>query len=173
MNGFDIFALVLGLLCFYFGFHTGIIASVFYVASGFVGMWAAQAYAAKFGLNFYVAFLCAAASVALAGFILSRIFRALMLGFFDRIIGGVLGVALAVCIVAMAIVPVSSKFTPAMRSAVVSSYAVKKIVPCFRKMFPRVKHFDITELSGKISLPALPHKLEFDLLSSTAAARGK
>lgn len=169
MNSFDVFTLAVCLVCFYFGFKTGIITSIFCVASGFVGIWAAQTYAVKLGMNFYLMFLCSAAAVALLGFILGKIFRTFMLGIFDQIVGGLLGVLLALCIVGISVEPVSSKLTADMREIVSDSYSVKKIVPFFKPLYPRVKQFDIPG-ADKISLPALKEKLESSLVISSTTA---
>src|SRR5512138_3001461 len=98
-NFFDIIALAVILLGGYFGLQTGILASTFYVASGFAGLWSAHRYAARLGVNFYLLFALASAAVILLGFLFSRLFKKIFLGKPDRLIGGLLGLCLGGLIV--------------------------------------------------------------------------
>lgn len=166
-NFFDIITLGIVLLGGYFGLQTGILASAFYVASGFVGLWSAQRYAARLDMNFYLLFILTAAAVVLVGFLLGRIFKKLFLGKPDRIIGGLLGLFLGVLIVSMALVPVSFHTTPKVRTLVASSYTVSRFLPYLEKILPAVRRFSVERVTD--ALPAV--KLPVSVLPRSSAAK--
>jgi uncharacterized membrane protein required for colicin V production len=158
-NFFDIIALAFILLGGYFGLQTGILASTFYVASGFVGLWSAHHYAARLGMNFYLLFALAAAVVILLGFLLSRLFKKMFLGKPDRLIGGLLGLCLGVLIVSMALVPAFFHLTPKARDLAASSCTGSRFLPCLEKVLPGIRRFSVKEVKNvlpvvKIKLPS-------------------
>ena len=63
-NAFDFLSILIIAGNSYFGYQTGIIACLFYILSGFLGMWAAQSFAPEPKFNFYLVFLAVAAVVA-------------------------------------------------------------------------------------------------------------
>ena len=97
-NIFDIIVIVLVLGFGYLGFETGILASLFYILSGFVGIWAAQEFSAKIDINFYVMFFGGAGIVVLVGLFIRKLLKSIFLGNFDRVIGAFLGIFLGVSV---------------------------------------------------------------------------
>ena len=161
-NIFDIATLALVLLCAYFGYNTGIIASVFYMASGFAGMWAAHAYAARLGLNFYVAFVLAAAVVILIGFILGKIFKAVFLGGLDRLGGVIFGILLGIVIFGVVVFPLTNKLPAHWRRKANQSFSTLKIMPLLRKCLPNINELNIgtvEESMPKLEVPKIPKKI--------------
>jgi uncharacterized membrane protein required for colicin V production len=158
-NAFDIAVLAVILLTAYFGSKTGIIASIFYVASSFVGMFVAHRYADAMGLNFYVAFLVSAAVVILIGYLIGKLMKAFFLGLFDRLGGAVLGLVLGVLIAATVLVPVASRMPEKARATAMASYTVARIGPSVRRFVPQSHRLKVEEVRDNMDLPKLPQKL--------------
>jgi membrane protein required for colicin V production len=155
-NFFDIFVLVIVGSCVYFGYQTGIIASIFYILSGFVGMWAANKFAPNPGVNFYLVFFAGAGTVVLIGFIIGKIFKKALLGMFDRVAGVVLGIILGLAITGTVVFPIAYHFPESIHNKVINSFSGKKFMPWLRKMYPDIKQFNFDDLKNKIHLPKLP-----------------
>ena len=96
-NYFDVIVIALLLGFGYLGYETGILASLFYVLSGFVGIWAAQEFSSKIDLNFYILFFTAAGIVILAGLFIRKLLKTVFLGGFDRMVGTILGIFMGGC----------------------------------------------------------------------------
>lgn len=152
-NYFDLVVLAVLALSGFFGFQTGILSTVFYVSSGFFGMWAAQKYSQGPGTKFYFIFLAGAGCVILLGFIVQQIFKKVFLGKIDRLIGGALGVLLGLVIVGTVVLPVSHHFSERQRQFIHSSYTGSNIIPVLRKLFPRVEQFKLENIRQAIKLP--------------------
>ncbi len=151
-NVFDVIALLMMGFGAYFGFETGIIASIFYISSGFVGMWAAQRYVPEPGLQFYVVFLAGAGVVILAGFVASKILKSVCLGMTDRVVGAFLGLLLGFAIIATVVLPLASHMKGKTQKAVCSSFTGSRMLPSLQKAFPRVKQFEMKDLKEILPL---------------------
>jgi uncharacterized membrane protein required for colicin V production len=158
-NGFDIVVLIVVLLTTFFGSKTGIIASIFYIASSFIGMWVAHRFSAVVGINFYLLFIVTAAVVIFAGYLISKLFHAVLLGPADRIGGGVLGLILGILIVATIVVPLIRHSPSAAKKYALSSFTTTKVLPFTEKAAPIVRRVKIEELRENLDLPALPNKI--------------
>jgi len=155
-DGITLLFLLAGAYC---GFKTGIIASIFYIASGFAGMWVAQHYVPVPGVKFYVYFLAAAGGVILLGFVAGKLMRTVSLGAIDRLIGACLGILLGLAVVSTVLVPLSHHLSPKFRKAVTVSYTGSHLIPRLQKIFPQVRQFDTDEIKSIFPLPAMPAKI--------------
>ncbi|MBN1822831.1 MAG: hypothetical protein JW803_00770 [Endomicrobiales bacterium] len=141
------------------GYETGIITSLIWILSGFSGMWAAQDLSGRIGVNFYAAFFAASAAVIVGGFILSRMVKIVIPRLIDGIVGAGLGLILGLTVVGLVIIPFSSGWHAGLRKGIVKSYAAKKMVPELKKIFPRVKDFDIKGLKDEADFPPVPEEV--------------
>lgn len=162
-NLFDAVILLVVFACAYFGFNTGIVASVFYMASGFAGMWAAHEFAARLGMNFYITFAIAAAIVILAGFLLGKIFKGLFLGGLDRAGGMLLGVLLGLVIFGVIVFPLSKKLPEGMRKTAHSSFSTVKVMPVLRKLLPDIGALNIDTVKESLPDIKVPEKLNLEI----------
>lgn len=140
-NYFDVITLLIVLAACFFGFQTGIIASLFYVASGFIGMFVARTFSPGPGMKFYLFFAAGAGGAILIGFIISRILKKIFLGTLDRLSGAVLGLLFGVVLISILLLPLSGSLRGEMRKAVLSSCSGSHILPLSRKMFPQFEEF--------------------------------
>lgn len=163
MNSYDLFAFILIGGCTYFGYKTGIIASLFYILSGFAGMWAAQSLVKDIDTNFYVIFFMCSGVVVFAGFFLSKILRKLFLGTVDHAGGAGFGFLLGFVIFALVIFPFSKTMSYRFRKLTYSSYSVRKIIPKFRKMFPNIREFDVEEMQKALPPVEIPKEINLEV----------
>jgi membrane protein required for colicin V production len=162
-NIFDAVTLAIVLLCAYFGYNTGIIASLFYMASGFAGMWAAHVYSAKLGMNFYLTFILAAAVVILIGFILGKIFKAVFLGGLDRLGGIVFGILLGIVIFVVIVFPLTKKLPVNWQKKANSSFSTAKIMPILRNYLPNINEMNIDTVKESMPKLELPKKISHEI----------
>jgi uncharacterized membrane protein required for colicin V production len=162
-NFFDVIVSIIMLACGYFGFNTGIIASVFYVLSGFAGMWAAQKFSAQLNMDFYLVFGIVALAVILTGFFTGKILKALFLGTIDRIVGAVLGMCLGLVIAALVVFPATKNISPKWRNIMQSSYTEKKVMVQFRKVFPEIRELRLEQIAQTLPEITIPDKINLEL----------
>jgi uncharacterized membrane protein required for colicin V production len=162
-NIFDAAILIIVLLCAYFGFNTGVIASVFYMASGFAGMWAAHEFSVRLGLNFYLTFVLAAAVVILAGFILGKIFKGLFLGGLDRLGGVILGVLLGLVLFGVIVFPLSKKLPAGWQRTAHASFSTVRIMPVLRKLLPDINALNLDTVKESLPNIKLPEKINLEI----------
>lgn len=157
MNYFDLVVLLLVAASVYFGYKTGIITSLFYILSGFIGMWVAQKYANGLKFDFYVVFMATAASVIIIGFVVSHLIKKLPFIWIDHLCGALLGLILGFVITGTVVFPVSYHFPKKAKDIVVASFTAEKLIPKFQKLFPKVKQFELKDIKDKMpELPKLP-----------------
>ncbi|MBN1621871.1 MAG: CvpA family protein [Endomicrobiales bacterium] len=159
-NIFDSITLIIIVLSTYFGFRTGVVASLFYVLSGFIGMWAAQTFAPEPKMNFYLVFIATAGVVSVVGFVIKSVLKKLFLGWLDHTGGIILGFLLGLVIVSTVLFPVSYHLPKKMREKVVSSFLGRNFMPVLQETFPKVRQFKIDDIKEKIKLPEIPDKLD-------------
>jgi len=162
-NIFDVVILVLVALGAYFGFSTGIIASIFYMSSGFAGMWAAHKFSSQLGINFYILFVLAAGIVVLAGFIIGKIVRGLLLGWLDKAGGLAFGILLGLAVFAVAMFPAAKKVNAKWQDTVQRSFSVKKIMPVMKKFLPAISEFDLETVKESLPEIKLPEKINLEI----------
>jgi uncharacterized membrane protein required for colicin V production len=150
MNFFDIVALAIVALSVYCGYQIGVIASFFYVVSGFVGIWAAQKFSPQPGMNFYLVFFAGVGVVILTGFFISKLLKKLFVEWADRLIGAFIGLALGFVIVGTVVVPLSYHMPKNIKQYVVSSFSGTKFIPKLQAMFPKVEQFRLQDIKDKI-----------------------
>ncbi|HBU68790.1 MAG TPA: hypothetical protein DEE98_00220 [Elusimicrobia bacterium] len=170
-NYFDLLSIILIVFGAFFGFQTGIIASIFYIASGFAGMWAADRFAEGSGIGFYLIFAAGAGVLIMIGFIAGKLLKAFLLGTVDRVIGLVLGIMLGCVIVGVVVLPVSRHMPAAVRKAAFSSFSGAKIIPFIQKLYPRVKDFDVRDIEVALPMPKLPEKIDLKLPLSSSGKK--
>ena len=161
-NIFDSIVIVLVMGFGFLGFETGILASLFYILSGFVGIWAAQEFTTKIGMGFYLVFFACAGIVVLAGLFIRRLLRAIFLGAFDRLIGAFLGVFLGVSVSVFIVLSFPPKVSEGTRKIVLTSYTGSHAVPFLEKFFPQAE-LKLEKVKGSIKLPKFPKKLKLTL----------
>jgi uncharacterized membrane protein required for colicin V production len=150
-NFFDVIVIVVAGLTAFLGFQTGILSSLFYIGSGFVGMWAAQHYAPGTGGEFYLVFVLVAGFVGLVGFVLSKMLKTVFFSTPDRIVGAVLGIIMGIALVATVFFPVAYHLPASMRKMVASSCSGTHLLPPMKKLFPRVEQLQFPEVkTGEI-----------------------
>lgn len=162
-NIFDVVSIILILSCAYFGFSTGIIASVFYVSSGYAGMWVAHKFSAQWGMNFYLVFILAAAGVVLIGFILGKVLKGLLLGGFDKFGGLVFGIALGVSIFSVGLYPMIGKLPAKWQDKAYSSFSSAKVMPYMRKLLPEISEFSIQTVKESLPELQMPKKINLEI----------
>lgn len=148
-NSVDIICGAILLILGLFGYHTGAIASVFYVASGFVGVFVAQKYATNLHVNFVVLFLAVTLGLIAFGMFSRAMARLFLLGFFDRAAGFIIGALLGVALLAVALEPAAEKFSEPMRIKIHNSYTAKRLLPKALAAIPALK--DISD--GRFQFP--------------------
>ncbi len=161
-NYFDFIVIGLIVCCGYLGFQTGILASLFYILSGFVGIWAAQEFSDKFDTNFYLLFFAAAGIVILVGLFIRRLLRAVFLGAFDRVIGGLLGIFLGVSVSIFIVLSFPPKLSENSHKVVLTSYTGSHAVPYLEKFFPQAE-LRLEKVTESIKLPKFPKKFKVSL----------
>jgi hypothetical protein len=143
--------LLLVLIIMWLGFRTGIIAGLFFVASGFGSMAAAHTYASRAHMNEALFFLIAVAVICLVGFGLSKAMKKMLLKTPDRIGGALLGLCLGVLLVAAVVMPSAERCVPSFRKAAETSYTGARVMPWIRKEIPWSGRFP----AKNVSLPRL------------------
>ncbi len=131
--------LVLGL----FGYHTGAIASVFYLISGFAGVFVAQKFSATLHVPFAVLFLAVTLGLIAFGIFSRAMARLFLLGFFDRLVGFGIGVVLGIFLLAVVLAPGAEKFSQSVKDKVHASYVSKRLLPLVMAKLPGLK--DVSE----------------------------
>ena len=131
--------LVLGL----FGYHIGAVASIFYIASGFVGVFVAQKYAATLHVNFIVLFVVVTLGLIAFGMFSRALARLFLLGFIDRLAGFVIGVVLGTALLSVALGAVCEKLPEPAQKKIEASYVAKHVVPVAMKKLPGLR--DLSE----------------------------
>lgn len=160
---FNLFDLVAGLVIVaagFFGYQTGLLASVFYMVSGFVGMFVAQKFAAQLGINFYVLFFLAAAVVVVAGFMLGRLLKSVFLSPADRLSGFLLGAVLGVVVVVAVAVPLAGNLLPKTKKTVETSFSVTRVMPRLQRYVPEVADFTPVQVKRALPRVAVPDALK-------------
>jgi len=148
-------------MCVYFGYQTGIVASIFYILSGFVGLFMAQKYCPEPNINFYLVFAASAVCVIIIGFLIGKIFNKLLLGTLDRLGGVILGMILGIVMVGVVVFPISYHMPQSIHNKVTQSFSGSKFIPFFQRMFPKMQQFklsDIKESLPEIKLPDFKSK---------------
>lgn len=148
-NVCDAFFGAVVLLFVYFGFQTGSIVSVFFLASSFFGMWAANAYSAQLKLPPYLIFLASVAVFILAGFFLRGSMRKALLGSLDRFAGMLMGFALGVFVVALAF-PLTHHFSKSVQAKAAVSYTATKVMPRAQKVLPALRGFSLGQEVARV-----------------------
>jgi len=154
-NIYDCIALALILGGGYLGFETGILASLFYILSGFVGIWAAQEFSSKFDINFYLMFFAGSGAVFLMGLFVRRLLKAMLLGTFDKLIGALLGLVLGVSVSIFIVLSFPPKLSEKSHKVVLTSYTGSHAVPYLEKFFPQAE-LKLEKVEESIKLPKLP-----------------
>jgi uncharacterized membrane protein required for colicin V production len=161
-NFFDVIVIALLLGFGYLGYETGILASLFYVLSGFVGIWAAQEFSSRIDINFYMLFFAAAGIVILAGLFIRKLLKAVFLGGLDRMIGAFLGVFLGVSVSIFIVLSFPPKVSEKSRKVVLTSYTGSSAVPFLEKFFPQAE-LKLEQVKDSIKLPKFSKKLKASL----------
>jgi len=161
-NLFDGIVLALIMCGGYLGFETGILASLFYILSGFVGIWAAQEFSDKFDINFYLMFFAGAGIVIVAGILIRRLLKAVFLGTLDRVIGAFLGIFLGVSASIFIVLSFPPKISEKYHKVVLTSYTGSHAVPYLEKFFPQAE-LKLEKVKESIKLPKFPRKLKVSL----------
>jgi membrane protein required for colicin V production len=143
MNILDIVILVILGFCLVRGIFRGIIKEVTSIAGVFVGFFVAYNFypfvavlISRFFTNeallniasFFLAFTILFLLVGLVGVILKHLFKAVALGWVDRLLGATLGFIKAVLIVSVLLVPLTTYLpqkTPVMKDSLLAPYATK------------------------------------------------
>lgn len=97
---FDLLFLGVLIVGYYLGHKTGIIGSLFYVFSGFVGMVVVQRFGNQFPVPAAAVFAVVVIGFIIVGMVCRRIFNWIFLSLFDRLFGGLLGIFLALIVMA-------------------------------------------------------------------------
>ncbi|OGS18617.1 MAG: hypothetical protein A2219_02110 [Elusimicrobia bacterium RIFOXYA2_FULL_50_26] len=142
-NYFDVIVAALMIAGGYFGFQTGGAASLFYMGSGFAGIWTAHRFAHTPGVKYVLFFVAGAGAVILAGFILSRIFKGLVLGMIDRLAGVLIGILLAALIASLAVMGDSPRIPSSLRKTMRTSWYGAHIIPEIELNLLRVQHLNV------------------------------
>jgi uncharacterized membrane protein required for colicin V production len=166
MNLFDLLVVALLAASIFFGYKTGIVTSIFYVLSGFVGMWAAQSFSSEPKINFYLVFFAAAGVVIIAGFFISHLIKKLPFVWLDHLLGTILGIVLGFVIVGTVVFPISYHFPKHMKNKVAASFTAEKLIPKLQSIFPKVKQFNLKDIKDKMPIPDLPKSLNLNILHS-------
>jgi uncharacterized membrane protein required for colicin V production len=161
-NYFDGIVLALITIGGYLGFQTGILASLFYILSGFVGIWAAQEFSNKFDANFYLLFFASAGVVIVAGILIRRLLKTVVLGIPDRLIGALLGIFLGVSISIFIVLSFPQKISEKSHEAVLTSYTGSHAIPYLEKFFPKAE-LRLKKVKESIKLPKFTKKLHVSL----------
>lgn len=101
---FDLLFLGVLIVGYYLGHKTGIIGSLFYVFSGFVGMVIVQRFGHQFSAPAAAVFAVVVIGFIVVGMVCRKIFNWIFLSLFDRLFGGMLGIALAIIVMANVLV---------------------------------------------------------------------
>jgi uncharacterized membrane protein required for colicin V production len=133
---------------------------MFYMASGFAGMWAAHMYSASLGMNFYLTFILAAAVVILIGFILGKIFKAVFLGGLDRLGGIVFGILLGIVIFGVIIFPLTKKLPAGWQRKAHLSFSSMKIMPVLRHYLPNIDVLNINTVEESMPKLEIPETIK-------------
>jgi len=120
----------------FFGFQTGAVASIFYLGSGFAGIWAARHFTQGPGIKYFLIFIAGAGLVIIAGFIFSKIFKGLVLGMLDRIGGVLFGIILAALISFAAVSGNSPRVSSNLRKAMHNSWFGSSLSPKIERTLP-------------------------------------
>ena len=171
-NAFDLIALAFILGFGYLGFETGILASLFYILSGFVGIWAAQEFSTKIDAKFYLFFFGGAGIVVLAGLFIRKLLSAIFLGSFDRLIGAFLGVFLGISVSIFVVLSFPPKVSDSTRKVVLTSYTGSHAVPFLEKFFPQAE-LKLEKVKGSIKLPKFSKKIKMPLPNKDVPAAVK
>ena len=169
---FDTLAIAIIAFSAYFGLRTGAIASLFYIISGFTGMWAAQHFARDPGVMFYLVFFATAGIIALIGFGLSRVAAKLLLSPFDRIAGSLLGALLGVIIVGVIMFPLTYHLSVRVQQAAQASYGGRYLLPQMQRIFPQVKQFRIPSFKKELTLE-IPDNIDIKISIPTTVGKKK
>jgi len=161
-NIFDVIVIALLLGFGYLGYETGILASLFYILSGFVGIWAAQEFSSRIDINFYLLFFTAAGIVTLVGLFIRKLLKAVFLGGFDRMIGAFLGIFLGVSASIFIVLSFPPKVSEKSRKVVLTSYTGSSAVPFLEKFFPQAE-LKLEQVEQSIKLPKFSKKLKVSL----------
>ena len=149
-NGFDIIVLVIVLLFCLAGFKTGIVSTIFSLASGYVGLFVATKYSAQLGMNFYLVFGLLVVAIIALGLFLGNIAQDKLLGTFDNIMGMILGAGFGIMLVSILMFPVLNKLSWKNQVYVVSSYSGIHIIPSVQKLLPPVKELSFKQIKQMI-----------------------
>ena len=161
-NFFDGIVLILIIGGGYLGSQTGILASLFYILSGFVGIWAAQEFSSKFDINFYLMFFAGAGAVIMVGLFIRSLLKTVLLGPIDRVVGALLGVFLGVSVSIFIVLSFPTKISENSHKTVLTSYTGSHAVPYLEKFFPQAE-LKLEKVRESIKLPKFPKKLKVSL----------
>jgi uncharacterized membrane protein required for colicin V production len=161
LNVVDVVLIAFTLILGFFGMVAGLLSSVFFFLSGFIGMWAARHFGNFHDIRFYIIFALATALAIICGTVLSKFIGKIVLGAFDRILGAILGIALAVAITAVFLPRMETSVAEKTRKQILSSYTYKKILPKVNRYAPQLKHYKFKGLSDGLPKPSIPKKLDF------------
>jgi uncharacterized membrane protein required for colicin V production len=169
-NIFDVVVLGVLLLGAYAGSQVGILASVFYVASGFAGLSAAERFARGSNIKFYLVFVAVAAAVIGTGFLLARLFKKIFLGTLDRVAGALLGIVLGVVVTATVLLPLTRFLSARGQEKAAASYTVSHALPRLYEELPQLERFKPDRLPDIFPVPEIPRKFRMHHPRSTVPA---
>ncbi len=138
-NGFDIIVAIFILVFCLVGFKTGIVSTLFYISSGYIGLFVASKYSAVLKMNFYLVFFLVALATIIAGLIVGQMVREAVLGAADNIFGLVFGGIFGIMFISILMFPVLNKLSWENQVYVVSSYSGSHVIPWVQKMLPPMK----------------------------------
>jgi len=148
-NSVDVICAALLVILGLFGYHTGAIASIFYAASGFAGVFIAHKYAAALHVNFIVLFAAVTVGLIAFGMVSRAMARLFMLGFIDRLAGFLIGALLGCVVISISLEPVGERVSEPVKNKIHSSYTAKRLAPAILARIPALK--DLHDI--KFNLP--------------------
>lgn len=134
---FDLLFLGVLIVGYYLGHKTGIIGSLFYLFSGFVGMVIVQRFGHQFPVSAPAVFAVAVVGFIVVGLVLRKIFNWVFLNLFDRLFGGMLGIALAVIVmVNVLVINDNFKGQDKVHTAVIGSLSYRYVLTPWQVFVP-------------------------------------
>lgn len=150
LNGVDGWCILLVLISVYLGYRTGVLAMLFFLASGFAGMAAAQHFGAFPDTKFFLVLIGVSGGVIAAGMLLRKAAEAIYLGTVDRVIGGLCGALVCVCLLAAIAIPAGESAPEPIRGNVQRSYSRTRIAPVLYTRFQLIKNMHLENLRERL-----------------------
>ncbi|MFC1500865.1 CvpA family protein [Elusimicrobiota bacterium] len=149
-NYFDVLTIFVILGLCYLGFRTGIVSNIFYVSSGFIGMFVAHKFYKQLEMDFHLFFISVALCVMIIGFFIGKALRDYKIGRYDRGIGAFLGLILGVLITTAVTGPVFAKISDYTYKMAYNSISGKYIIRVVQKVFPNIKELKLRKVKEMI-----------------------